>query len=181
MIGPVLAFVASEHRAQTPRKTRRSGHDHRPGTRRRIRLRRKDRHRAKPASRDDHLKIHSDAKRYSSIGACLARPPAFSTQSAPRRLTRPKVRPTDSTIAGDEKNDLDETAFVRMRIKQHQAQYRGYRIKMERRDLCWIVTLKPTRPELPFFRRSLFQTATQSERVAMAQAKRRVDHALAQT
>jgi len=50
---------------------------------------------------------------------------------------------------------------------------------MERRDLCWMVTLKPTRPELPFFRRSSFQTATQSGRVAMAQAKWRVDHALA--
>jgi hypothetical protein len=63
---------------------------------------------------------------------------------------------------------------------QHQEQYRGYTIKMERRDLCWMVTLKPIRPELPFFRRSPFQTSTQSERVAMAQAKRRVDHALAQ-
>jgi hypothetical protein len=51
---------------------------------------------------------------------------------------------------------------------------------MERRDLCWMVTLKPISPELPFFRRSSFKTVTQSERVAMAQAKRQVDHALAQ-
>jgi hypothetical protein len=66
-----------------------------------------------------------------------------------------------------------------MRIKHRQAQYRGYRIKLERRDLCWRATLKPIRAELPFFRRSSFPTATQSERVAMAQARRRVDHALA--
>ena len=78
------------------------------------------------------------------------------------------------------KNDLDEKAFVMMRIKQRQVQYRGYQIKMERRDLCWMVTLKPTRPELPFFCHSPVQTSTQSERVAMAQAKRRVDQALAQ-
>jgi hypothetical protein len=48
---------------------------------------------------------------------------------------------------------------------------------MGRRDLCWRLTLKPTRPELPFFR-GTFQTATQSERIAMSQAKRRVDRAL---
>ena len=37
-----------------------------------------------------------------------------------------------------------------MRIKHRQAQYRGYRIKLERRDLCWRATLKPIRPELPY-------------------------------
>jgi hypothetical protein len=42
---------------------------------------------------------------------------------------------------------------------QRQARYRGYDILMQRRDLCWM--------------------ATQSEREALAQARRRVDHALA--
>ena len=51
-------------------------------------------------------------------------------------------------------------------------------IIMQRRDLCWMVTMKPSRPELPVFQRSPFQTATQSEREALAQAKRRVDDAL---
>jgi hypothetical protein len=61
---------------------------------------------------------------------------------------------------------------------QRQARYR-YDILMQRRDLCWMVTMKPSRPELPVFQRYSFQTATQSEREALAQAKRRVDHALA--
>jgi len=56
---------------------------------------------------------------------------------------------------------------------QRQARYRGYDILMQRRG--WVVTMKPSRPELPVFRRYSFQTATQSEREALAQAKRRVD------
>jgi len=61
---------------------------------------------------------------------------------------------------------------------QRQARYRGYDILMQRRDLCWMVIMKPSRPELPVFQRLSFHTATQSEREALAQAKRRVDHAL---
>jgi len=61
---------------------------------------------------------------------------------------------------------------------QREARYRGYDIVMQRRDLCWMVTMKPSRPELPVFQRYSFQTATQSEREALVQAKRRVDHAL---
>jgi hypothetical protein len=61
---------------------------------------------------------------------------------------------------------------------QRQARYRGYDILMQRRDLYWMVTMKPSRPELPVFQRYSFQTATQSEREALAQAKRRVDHVL---
>jgi hypothetical protein len=56
--------------------------------------------------------------------------------------------------------------------------YRGYDIVMQRRDLCWMVTMKPSRSDLPVFQRYSFQTATQSERESLAQAKRRVDHAL---
>jgi hypothetical protein len=62
---------------------------------------------------------------------------------------------------------------------KRQARYRGYDILMQRRDLCWMVTMKPSRPELPVFRRHPLKTATQSEREALAQAKRCVDHALA--
>lgn len=65
------------------------------------------------------------------------------------------------------------------RTERRQARYRGYDIKMERRDLCWMVTMKPSRPELPIFQRYSFQTATQSEREALSQARRRVDHVLA--
>ena len=53
---------------------------------------------------------------------------------------------------------------------QRQARYRGYDILMQRRDLCWTVTMKPSRPELPEFQRYSFQTATQSEREALAEA-----------
>jgi hypothetical protein len=38
--------------------------------------------------------------------------------------------------------------------------------------------MTPSRPELPEFQRYSFQTATQSEREVLAEAKRRVDHAL---
>jgi hypothetical protein len=64
------------------------------------------------------------------------------------------------------------------RFEQRTARYGGYDILMQRRDLCWMVTIKPSRSELPIFQRYSFQTATQSEREALAQAKRRVDHAL---
>jgi len=66
------------------------------------------------------------------------------------------------------------------RPPRREAEYRGYTIKMERRDLCWFVRVLPTRPELPTLDRHSFQTITQSERSAMSQAKRRVDHALHQ-
>jgi hypothetical protein len=59
-----------------------------------------------------------------------------------------------------------------------EAEYRGYKIKMERRDLCWAVRLSPTRPELPVVARHSFRTITQSARAAMAQAKQCVDRAL---
>ena len=62
---------------------------------------------------------------------------------------------------------------------RRKSRYRGYDIKMERCDLCWMVTMKPSRPGLPKFSRPSFQTATQSAREALSQAKRRVDHALA--
>jgi hypothetical protein len=62
---------------------------------------------------------------------------------------------------------------------RRKSQYRGYGIKMERRDLCWMVTMKPSRPGLPTFPQPSFPTATQSAREALSQAKRRVDHALA--
>jgi hypothetical protein len=40
---------------------------------------------------------------------------------------------------------------------QREARYRGYDIVMQRRDLCWMVTMKPSRPELPVFQRYSFQ------------------------
>ena len=61
---------------------------------------------------------------------------------------------------------------------KRQVRYRGYDILMQRCDLCWMVTMKPSRPELPVFQWYSFQTATQSEREALAQAKRRVDDEL---
>jgi hypothetical protein len=55
--------------------------------------------------------------------------------------------------------------------KTHQGQHfdqaaKSYDILMRRRDLCWMVTIKPSRPGLPVFQRHSFKTATQSERYA---------------
>jgi hypothetical protein len=59
--------------------------------------------------------------------------------------------------------------------EQRNTRYRGYDIKMVRRDLCWMVTMKPSGTELPTFPRCSFHTATQSEREALKQARRRID------
>jgi hypothetical protein len=61
---------------------------------------------------------------------------------------------------------------------RRESEYRGYKIEMERRDLCWTVRVSPTRPELPILSRSSFPTITQSERGALAQARQRVDRVL---
>ena len=39
---------------------------------------------------------------------------------------------------------------------RRETEYRGYKIEMERRDLCWTVSVSPTRPELPILSRSSF-------------------------
>jgi hypothetical protein len=62
--------------------------------------------------------------------------------------------------------------------RRRETEYRGYKIKMERRDLCWAMAVSPTRPDLPIISRHQIKTITQSERVAIAQAKQRIDHAL---
>jgi hypothetical protein len=65
-----------------------------------------------------------------------------------------------------------------MNNTQRETAYRGYKIKMERRDLCWAVAVSPTRPELPTVSRHAIRTITQSERGALAQVKRRIDRVL---
>jgi len=45
---------------------------------------------------------------------------------------------------------------------ERQARYRGYDILMQRRDLCWVVTVKPSRPELPVFQQQALDTTGQS-------------------
>jgi hypothetical protein len=62
--------------------------------------------------------------------------------------------------------------------RRRETEYRGYEIKMKRRDLCWAVAVSPTRPDLPVISRHLIKTITQSERAATAQAKQRIDRAL---
>jgi hypothetical protein len=64
------------------------------------------------------------------------------------------------------------------RAAKRQVRYRGYDILMRKRDLCWMVMIKPSRSGLPAFQMQPFRTATQSEREALAQAKRLVDQAL---
>ena len=44
---------------------------------------------------------------------------------------------------------------------RRETEYRGYKIEMERRDLCWAVSVSPIRPELPILSRSSFPTITQ--------------------
>ena len=55
-----------------------------------------------------------------------------------------------------------------------EVNYRGYKIRLERRDLCWRVTLLPMRSDLSNKKRS-FRTITQSLRCALAQARKRID------
>jgi hypothetical protein len=61
---------------------------------------------------------------------------------------------------------------------EREASYRGYEIRLERHDLCWSVRLKRESADLPSPARRNFRTITQSERAAMAQARRRVDENL---
>ena len=37
---------------------------------------------------------------------------------------------------------------------RRETEYRGYKIEMERRDLCWFLRVSPIRPELPILSRS---------------------------
>src|SRR5262245_1833357 len=64
---------------------------------------------------------------------------------------------------------------------RRQSHYRGYDIAMERRDLCWMVWMKPCSRDLPKVEQRSFKTATQSPREAFKQAKRKVDRVLAST
>jgi hypothetical protein len=67
------------------------------------------------------------------------------------------------------------------KLRKHEVHYRGYRIEMERRDLCWKVRLERSHSGVPVLPHSSFATITQSKREAMRIAKRRVDWALART
>jgi hypothetical protein len=64
------------------------------------------------------------------------------------------------------------------RLQTYKAYYRGYRIEMERSDLCWKVSLNPTRSELPGVPHASFGTITQSRREALKIAEKRVDQLL---
>jgi hypothetical protein len=57
-------------------------------------------------------------------------------------------------------------------------QYRGYEIKIEPNGLEMIMTVTPTRPELPIFQRHTFRIYTPSEDDALAEARRRIDQLL---
>jgi len=61
------------------------------------------------------------------------------------------------------------------RLQKHQADYRGYKIEMERRDLCGKVSLRPSRAATPVGPYCSFATITQSKREAIKMAKKRVD------
>ena len=67
---------------------------------------------------------------------------------------------------------------MRDHAPSREADYRGYKIEMERPGLCWTVKVLPTHPNLPVLSHASFRTITQSERAAMAQAQRRVDRVL---
>jgi phosphoserine phosphatase len=67
---------------------------------------------------------------------------------------------------------------AKMHDSRREIDYRGYKIRMERRDLCWAVAVSPTRADLPIISRSQIKTITQSERAALTQAKRRIDRVL---
>jgi hypothetical protein len=64
-------------------------------------------------------------------------------------------------------------------MPQTPYQYRGYILSLERQHGSMLVSVSPATPDLPILRRYLFESAAQSEREAMAEAKARVDKILA--
>jgi hypothetical protein len=62
--------------------------------------------------------------------------------------------------------------------RRREAEYRGYKIEMERRDLCLAVAVSPTRPDLPIISHHQIKTIKQSERATIAQARLHVDRTL---
>jgi hypothetical protein len=59
-----------------------------------------------------------------------------------------------------------------------EIEYRGYKIKMERRGQNWLISVSPTRPELPILRHYSSNTGMRSEAAAVAEAQRFVDRVL---
>jgi hypothetical protein len=57
--------------------------------------------------------------------------------------------------------------------------YRGYEIEVEPNGLEVVVTVSPTRPDLPILHRSKFRAFTMSEDTALTETRRRIDQLLA--
>jgi hypothetical protein len=64
-------------------------------------------------------------------------------------------------------------------MPQSTYRYRGYIIGFERKRGFLIVSISPAAPDLPILHRHSFETVTQSETHAIAEAKSRVDRVLA--
>jgi hypothetical protein len=58
-------------------------------------------------------------------------------------------------------------------------EYRGYEIQLVREGRIWVVTIHPTRPDLPILRQFRFRPEPFPEGALLKEAKRRVDRLLA--
>jgi hypothetical protein len=61
----------------------------------------------------------------------------------------------------------------------HQSSYRGYTIGVEQKGSIWFITIYPKTPDLPILHCYCSKARLQSEADAIAEAKSRVDRALA--
>jgi hypothetical protein len=64
-------------------------------------------------------------------------------------------------------------------MPQGRSKYRGYAIGVERKGRTWLVSVSPTRADLPILHSYSFEPVVRSETEAVAEAKSRVDRVLA--
>jgi hypothetical protein len=64
-------------------------------------------------------------------------------------------------------------------MPQSTHRYRGYLVGLEHKNGRLLICVSPATPDLPILHRCLFETAAHSMTEALAEAKSRVDQALA--
>jgi hypothetical protein len=62
-----------------------------------------------------------------------------------------------------------------MAVRATQTFYRGFRIYTFRRHSCWKFSASPMTPDLPILSRYIFESEHETESMAIAEAKSRID------
>ena len=63
-------------------------------------------------------------------------------------------------------------------MAKREAQYRGYKIEIQRNSAEWTVWVRPLTPELPIMQKTSFRTVVPDEGKAIAEAVQRIDQLL---